>query len=215
MLKKIIQLYNQGKMEVLEKLSDSQGGNSDEVFFEDDGKVAAMISRCKKECANVESEIECLIKYNNRDEKSKQQIAQLMGKRRAILARMAYYASNKLNNVENCIQLLEDVPTDFKDYLSALKSYAGGKEAEAYEQFRRIAARNDEFADHYLTNKIFGKLLWEKGRSEQAIECLYKVVQKRPEDLEVHNWLLQLYRQTGDQLGAEVERKIIMLLEEE
>ena len=213
MLGKVIELYNKEKLKIIESFSDSSNSSIyDEVCFEDEGIISAKIKQYKKEYAEIGSEIEFLLSYDKNDIERQNKLRYLLNKKEDILLSMAFFASNKLENVESSLQLIDEVQTDFKKCLLGLKKIVENNEEEAFAILSKCAEKNELFSDHYLLNKVYGRILCKKGQVKQAYKNLLKAACLRPEDLEVHTWLQQIHESIGDIAAAEVEGKIISLL---
>ena len=212
MLKKAIQLYNKGKLEIIEKLADSSNSIYDEVCFVDDGQIAAQIERDKKVYLDLSKEIEFLASYDKADQERNNKLAYLIKKRQDILMHMAFLASNKFENLDKCLNLIEESPSDFKQCLRALKLFSLREEQEAYAILSAYIQKYDGFLNHYLLNKIYGQLLLQKRRFDEAIAYLTAAAQLRPEDVELHMWLQQLYERVDNKNGVQIETGIIALL---
>lgn len=212
MLKKAIQLYNKGKLEIIEKLADSSNSIYDEVCFVDDGQISAQIERDKKVYLDLSKEIEFLASYDKADQERNNKLAYLIKKRQDVLLHMAFLASNKFENLDKCLNLIEESPSDFKQCLRALKLFSLREEEEAYAILSAYLQKYDGFLNHYLLNKIYGKLLLQKRRFDEAIAYLTAAAQLRPEDVELHMWLQHLYKMVDNNNGVQIETGIIALL---
>ena len=212
MLKKAIQLYNKGKLEIIEKLADSSNSIYDEVCFVDDGQIAAQIERDKKVYLDLSKEIEFLASYDKADQERNNKLAYLIKKRQDILMHMAFLASNKFENLDKCLNLIEESPSEFKQCLRALKLFSLHDEQEAYAILSAYIQKYDGFLNHYLLNKTYGKLLLQKQRFDEAIAYLTAAAQLRPEDVELHMWLQHLYEMVNNKNGVQIETDIIALL---
>jgi tetratricopeptide (TPR) repeat protein len=71
-----------------------------------------------------------------------------------------------------------------------------GRDAEAEQHFRRAAALNPlEAVSHFF----YGRWLYGKGRTGDAIEQLNTVIRNNPDYVDAPHLLMQIYSQLGDQ----------------
>lgn len=212
MLKDIIRSYNETKLSFVNKISDSKDGISDELSFLDDGFIKSKIDNLKKEYGSIEKEIEMLIKYDKKDDYNTQKIHSLMNRRRDIKFEIAFLASNNIRNIDGCLKLLEEENTDFKLCLLAIQYYSNGEEKESFDTFYKYFKDKNVVLEHYLINKIYGKMCFALKQYDMALVLLRKAAEKRPEDPELHCILKEIYHLQGRDLEESIESSIIKLL---
>ena len=93
-----------------------------------------------------------------------------------------------------------------------LKAYNMGDEAKAFEKLTEYLNKRENFGDHYLLNKIYGTLLYNKNHFSESEKYLYKVTQICPEDIQVHNMMKVIYHNLNNSNGEKVEESILKLL---
>ena len=213
MIKKIMKLYKNGKIAFINKLSVSGQEDIEEVFFLDDGYIKSKIERLKKKHSIINNDIESLVKYDERDEHGKNKLKYLLDQRINVKIQMAFLASNNFNNLDKCISLLEDVDTDFKLCLYALKEYNMGNSNQAYEQFYKYFKTKDRLIEHYLINKVYGELLFSIKQYNISAKVLRKAAEVRPEEKQVHIMLKEIYKLTNQTTEEKIQDNILDLLE--
>lgn len=213
MLKKIIKSYNNGKIALIEKMTGLENGIYDEVFFLDDGYIKSKIERLKKEYNSISKEIEMIAKYDERDNYGRDKLNHLVNKKVNIKFEMAFLASNNFLNIDSCLNLLEEIDTDFKLCLHGLKHYKEGDEKRAFETFYKYFKDKNVLLEHFLINKVYGMLLFNLKQYDISLMVLRKSVEKRPEDKEIHCILKEIYSLKEMELEKTIEENIIELLE--
>lgn len=212
-IKSIVKGYNDSRLAIIKKFTDSGGDSLEENDFLDDGYITAKINRLKKQYKKLEDELEIAVKYENQsDVWTKEKIVNLVNEQRSIRMNMAFLASNSFEGAKSSLKLIEDIDTDFKLCLDALILYDSGQEDLSLLKLYEFLKSEKEPIDHYLINKVFGRLLRIKGQYCQAIPILQKAVEKRPEDLELHKLLEDCYGNCGMALEEDIESKIIEIL---
>ena len=107
-----------------------------------------------------------------------------------------------------------DENNDFKICLKALKEYDLGNKIKALTLFDEYFNKNKYMLEHYLISSIYGKLLYESRQYGKAVILLRKAIEKRPEEVELHLILRDIYIKLGDEKSQDIEESIIRLLEE-
>lgn len=211
MLKDIIKGYNESKLALIEKLSDSDEGIYDELDLLDDGYIKVKIKRLKKEYEEKQNEINLIEKYNKNDDNNNKQ--ELIKRLVEIRFEMAFLASNNIKNIDNCFNLLHGMNTDFILCIRALKYYSECNEKEAFNSFYSYFKDKKIILDHFLINKVYGIMLYNYKQYNMAATLLRKAAEKRPEDVEVHKILKKIYMETEKSNMIKIEDTIIELLE--
>lgn len=214
MLKEIIKAYEDGKIAFINKISQINTQNVEEVLFLDDGYIRSKIKELKEQYNSLSSEIDLLIKYDKNDEYSKSKISYLREQCKDIKLEIAFLASNNYKNLDNCINLVEDIDTDFKLCIYALRFYYDGNSQRAYQYFGEYFKDKDRFLEHYLINKVYGELLFSIKEYNASANVLRKAVEKRPEDIEIHRILKEIYKLNGQLIEEKIEESILNLLED-
>nr|WP_106782902.1 hypothetical protein [Lysinibacillus timonensis] len=212
MLTKIIQTYQDKKLQVISKFSDANYDVLEEAYFLDDGYIRGKMTLLKQEYKRLEKEIELLIQYDKKDDYNKMKIKALIEEKDATLMSMAFLSSNSFNSLDFAIQCIQHVKTNFSLCLEALYHFKENKEELAFECFEKYFTIHSEPLPHYLINKVYGSLLMEKSMLKQATIFLRKAVETKPEDKALHNKLIQIYETNDDVDQASVHRTILTLL---
>ena len=84
MIKGVIKSYNNAKLAIIQKLSDSEEGIVQETDFLDDGIIEIKIERLKKNYSMVNQELEMLSKYDKKDSYNADKIEGLRTKKNEI-----------------------------------------------------------------------------------------------------------------------------------
>ncbi|WP_237737294.1 hypothetical protein [Clostridium carboxidivorans] len=211
-MKKIIKAYNDTKIAIIQKLSQSDEGTLQETEFLDDGTIYCRIERLKEKFSSVNQEIEMLINYDKKDNYYTEKLRQLNTKKNEISLNLAFLASNNLNNLDTCEKITTGLNTDFKLCITALKYYKVGDEKSAFESFYEYFKNKSGVIDHYLINKIYGLLLYKYKQYKIALPLLRKSAEKRPEDVEIHRILKEIYLILSMKHEEKIEKNILEVL---
>ena len=214
MIKGVIKSYNNARLAVIQKLSDSEEGIVQETHFLDDGIIETKIERLKKNYAMVNQELEMLSKYDKKDSYNADKIEELRAKRNEISFDIAFLGSNSLNSLDTCADLIKDFDTDFKDCIVALQYYKVGQEKKAFEKFYGYFQNKQGILNHYLINKVYGLLLYKYEQYNLAVPLLRAAAEKRPEDIELHRVLKEIYLILSMRLEERIEQNILAVLGE-
>lgn len=213
-IKSIIKGYNDSKLAIVKKFTDSGGDSLEENDFLDDGYISTKISCLKKRYQKNEGELQLALEYEKKsDEWTKEKIARLINEQRSIRMNIAFMASNSFDGAKKSLNLIDDIDSDFKQCLEALILYHSGQEDASLIKFHDFLKNEKEPIDHFLINKIFGKLLCAKRQYRQAIPILQKAVEKRPEDVELHTMLIECYDRCGMSFEKLLEGSIVELFQ--
>ena len=106
-------------------------------------------------------------------------------------------SSNSFNNLNFAIQLSKSQNNYILKALEALKNYNEGNKEEAFNQLSNFMVERRSHINHYLINKTFGILLYEKRRYVEAIDFLTIAVEKKAIDIEVYKILKDIYSILG------------------
>ena len=211
MLKKIIEGYNKKKLEFIRDLAGSKKDVFNEALFVDDGEIETRINLLKDEYLQVEKELSFVGKYDKKGAEQNQKLRFLADKCRTLREEMAFWASNNVQNLDMCINLVEKDRPAFLQCLMALKAYEEGDESTAYSMISEYIRSGKDFARHFLMNKVFGQMLWKQGNKAEAEQYLYRAQRLRPDNYEVNTALSEMYQAKGYLSGARVCREIANL----
>lgn len=213
LLKKVIKSYSDSKLAVIKKMVNDDQAIFDENFFLDDGYVSTKVNSLKKEYKNIIEEISFLNHYDKKeDDYKKNKLISLIQKQKQIQIDIAFYGSNNIVNVESCLNLIKDLDTDIKLCLDGLIFYKNHDISNALSRFSEFYSKKSYLLEHYLINKVYGTLLYDAGRQDDSMQFLRKAVEKRPEDLEIHELLSKIYKYKKLVVEEKIENEIILLL---
>lgn len=214
MIKGVIKSYNNAKLAIIQKLSDSEEGIVQETDFLDDGIIEIKIERLKKNYSMVNQELEMLSKYDKKDSYNADKIEGLRTKKNEISFEIAFLGSNSFNSLDTCANLIKEMDTDFKDCILALQYYKVGQEKKAIETFYGYFKNRKGILNHYLINKVYGLLLYKYEQYNLAIPLLRTATEKRPEDIESHRILKEIYSSLNMRQEEQIEKNILAVLGE-
>lgn len=212
MLNKIIRTYQNTRLATIKKFTNQHYDILDEAGFLDDGYISKKIEGLKIEYAKLDNQIDVLLLSANKDDYTKQKIATLLDQKDDIHLYIAFLSSNSMNSIEFAIQLVQNQKTDFCLCLEALYHFKQNREKDALDLFEKYFMLHQDPLDHFLINKIYGVLLLRYNQIEKAIKFLRIATEKRPDDREVHQLLLQTYGDLGMRDQGKIHQKILDLL---
>lgn len=128
---------------------------------------------------------------------------------------MILLASNSINNIDFAIQLSEKSDSYIGEALVGVYYYKIGEMDKSFASFHSFFNKRKAPLNHYLINKLYGLLLYEKGLYQEASEYLSIAVQKMPDDYEVYDCLLYCYKMMNDNVSAGLINNIIVSLKGE
>ena len=204
MINEIVTGYNSFKIKLANKLGDGAEGLFDELEFLDDSLIKSRIDYIKKISKLIDEEIK---------EAKGEKLAYLLNKKQESIFERVILASNNIKNIDFCLQMIDE-NNDFKICLKALKEYDLGNKIKALTLFDEYFNKNKYMLEHYLISSIYGKLLYESRQYGKAVILLRKAIEKRPEEVELHLILRDIYIKLGDEKSQDIEESIIRLLEE-
>lgn len=205
MLSELITKYKSLKINMISKLGESSEGINDELDFLDDAIIASKINYIKKICRLIDDDIEM-----SEDE---EQIKFLVQKRKEFIYELALLASNSFKSVEFCMSILDE-NNAFQKCLQALIHYKNGDKHTAKRLFDEFFQSNKYILQHYLISAVYGEILYEEHDYLNAAAFLRKAVEKRPEDINSHVKLKNIYHKLNDEILLNQEIEIINLLNE-
>ena len=127
-------------------------------------------------------------------------------------AELAYLFSHNPAKIDECLGLIKNMGYDFTVCLEAMKLYTIGSHEQSLERFQDYMRRINGIPDHFLACKMLGTLLMGKKQYKYAIPVLALAVERRPDDMEVHEKLIECYRNEGMEFEMGVESSIARLL---
>lgn len=213
MIKGIIKNYNDAKFSFIQKMSQSEESIFYETQFLDDATIGCRINRLKDEYERLGSDIEMLTRYDTNDSYNKEKLKYFVKRRDDICFNIAFLASNSLNSLDSCVQILGDLDTNFKLCIKALMYYKSGDEQKTFEYFYAYFKDKNVLLEHYLINKVYGSLLYKCEQYDVAMLLLRKAVEKRPEDIEIHRILKDIYLLKNMKEEEKIEQNILEILE--
>lgn len=214
MISEIIKGYNDSKFAFIQKLSDSKEGIYDELDYLDDGYIKMKIQRLKNEYGDIQNQLNMLERYDKQDDQNSAKRKSLSIRISEIEFGIAFIASNNLQNIDSCIKLIENKNTDFELCIRGLQYYDQGNEKAAFDSFNSYFKNRNIVLEHYLINKIYGTISYNLNQYELSAILLRKAVEKRPDDIDIHRILKQIYLNTNKYDESQIESNILTLLEE-
>lgn len=205
MINEIIEKYNSLKIKVSSKLGDADEGINDELEFLDDSIIGSKINYIKKICKLIDNEIQM--------SEDKEQLEFLVKKRKEFIFELVLLASNSFKNIDFCISIIEK-NNRFLKCLQALKYYGNNNKQRAKILFDEYFQENKYLLEHYLISEVYGELLYDANDYLNAGIFLRKAVEKRPESLNVHMKLKDIYYKLNEEILLNQEIEIINLLNE-
>ncbi|KGR73548.1 tetratricopeptide repeat protein [Ureibacillus manganicus] len=205
-LQKSIKTYQGFKNSITKRIIDS----SDVVYenqFLDDGTIKVMIDQLKKDYSSIQKELEILFSVNDSE-----LFNQYLYEQQEVKYLIAFYASNNPQNIDYCLELIDNINIDFKDCLLAIKDFEQNNYKSSFLRFYNYFSQNRKLLEHYIINKYYGILLYKEMQYDQAIIFLQKAVEKRPEDKDLHIILKEIYEKKGLLIESGIEESILTIL---
>lgn len=212
LIKSAIKDYNNAKFAFIQRFSQSEDGIIQETNFLDDKTIQSKIERLKKEFSQIGQEIELLIKYDKQDSNNTKKLKEFLKRKNEISLNIAFLGSNSLNNLDNCEEIIKDLNTDFKLCIRGLRFYKNGEYLNSFECFYEYFNEKSGVMEHYLINKVYGLLLYKNKQYKMAVPLLRKAVERRPEDIESHRILKEVYSILNMKQEEKIEQNILEVL---
>ena len=204
MFEKFIKAYSQKKMQLIQNFTstdiESLYEETDDI---DDGEIEARIELLKKEYEQTNSELRFVHQYDAKDEVRSEKLRFLIAKSNDIKEEMAFWASNRLENIDMCKSLMNESQRPFSQCLKALEQYRDGNYPVAFDLLDSYIQDGNDFAKHFLLNKIYAQHLLEKNAVAVAEQYCKRAEKLRPENREIHLLLANIY----DKLSMPVRQK--------
>lgn len=192
MINSIVKHYQQSKMSIITKLS-GEYDILDECELLDDGYIFAKTEKIKKRLAYIEQEIQNLIQFQTNESFKNQKIHTFLKEQQSLHYSFSFLISNNIQYVSQSLDLLENEKTDFTIALKGLKAYKEQNEQDAFRLLMTFYENKKKPIEHYLVNKVFGRLLMNNQAVKESIPFLRKALEKKPNDIEIHRWLYNIY----------------------
>ncbi|MGL4875344.1 MAG: tetratricopeptide repeat protein [Clostridium sp.] len=205
MLKKIVKEYNIFKLKLTQKVSGFEEGMLDELEFSGEYVIKSKIEYVKKILKLIDGEIQGC---------EKDEIEKLDFLRQAKIdyrKEMAFLAANNMKNLEFCLNLVLEGDS-FRDCLLGLKEVKEGNLYKGKVYFDKYFNEQKYMINHYYINKVYGQLLFDYEEFERASLFFRKAIEARPEDIEAHRKLVEIYELTGEKELLDRENEIISIL---
>ena len=212
MLEKVIDTYYKGKLSLIKEMSTNNFQIIDEVQVYDNGYLTTKVNYLKAQLEEVMNELNIAITYEKKDKYTSERIEALNRQKEELIFSMCFYASNGLNSLDMCRNMLNGTTEEFKTCIDALISYKNNEIETAFKLFHKYFSETNKIPKHYLINKIYGLISKKYGQDEMAITLLQEAAAKKPQDIEVHKMLYELYERNGLKQELEVEKIAINLL---
>ena len=204
MLNELIKKYNFLKNNMISQLGEAKEGINDELDFLDDVIIKSKINYIKKICKSIDNDL-----ATSKDE---EQIEFLIKKKKEFIYELVLLASNSFDSIDFCMSIL-DTNNSFQKCLKALKFYEKGEYVTAKKLFDEFFASNKYILQHYLISLVYGELLYKEHDYIMAAKFLRKAVEKRPEEINIHIKLRDIYYKLNDKYLLSQEIEIIDLLD--
>ncbi|MCI7056121.1 MAG: hypothetical protein MR959_04430 [Selenomonas bovis] len=218
MIKKLIQtyhkIYNISKLQIIERIMGEENFFREEVTCFDDGRVEAGIRRLQKDYAKISEDIKFLEETSKKAEGNSERLNFLRNRQYEMMRLLTFEASQNEKNIDTCLNVWGEIDSDFRLCLEGLKLYFSGNPDASYMKLKEYLKKHDGFGSHYLLNKIYGLMLYEKKRYGDAEKFLYLVTQIKPEDIDTHKMMVDLYHRNNNASGETIERNILLSLGE-
>lgn len=215
MIKELVREYKNIKISAINKLSGVEESLYDENLFLDDGFLYSKIEKLKADYDNIIKEIEDIVKYDvKNDEYKNNKLIEKMHKKDSILFELAFLSSNDFSQLEISKKTLDNIDTDFSLCVQGLIYYKEGNMIDSFKYLQKYFEINNNYhINHYLANKVYAELLNKCNEYELSLRYLRQAIKLRPENLELHKNIYDIYVKLGKIKESKIERDIINILE--
>lgn len=203
--------YKDFKIKLIQRMADTGSAISENTFL-DDGYINSKIEQLKGEYKVLSDELNMLNYDQIIDSYKMGKTKYIKNRQINICIEISILASNSFSNLPKCLELIKGIDTDFTECIEGLSLYYNHREEDAFKKFYDYFNNNKFLLEHYLINRVYGELLFKSKQYELAKLFLQKAIQKRPDDIECHKILRELYKAIGDNTAGAVEDSIIVLL---
>lgn len=205
----LVKAYNDFKLSFIKEIGDINTYLR-EVPFVDEALIKSSIKYCQKRHQEIVREIELI---SNSDVSDSQRLPKLLEAEKEVRIEMAMLISHKINDIDYCLSLIDDIKFDFKLCLNAIKAYIEKDYNRSLTLFYDYINTVNRMPETYVCNKIIAHILFEQREYSKSVSFLRYAVSKKPDDLELHKMLQICYSNLNMIQGSEVERQIIEILE--
>lgn len=213
LINKIIKVYSDARLSFIHKMSGTDEGILVETDFLDDATIECKIAKVKKEFQNISKDLEMILKYDDKDDHNTQKIKTLLDRKSELSFDIAFLASNSLNSLDDCDDVLQSLDTDFKLCIEGLKHYRDKDYQRSFEAFYTYFKSKDYLLEHFLINKAYGTLLCRCKQYDMGIPLLRKAIEKRPNDIDSHRAIKEAYSINGMKIEEKIHSDILSILE--
>ena len=212
MIDKLVTLYRKAEMGVISGLSGATAEVLHETGFYDVGYMQSQISRIQKEIARVTKELEINIELKEDSDYARKKRQELIEQREYLLVHMVFLASNSFSNLEDCVKMAEGHRLAFMECVKGLLAYKKGEKNKAFCILEAYYREYGSVEEHFLSNKVFGMLLAEKGQYQKAVPFLTYALQFIPDDMETLSFLKKCFMELNDSKRTEIIADVMSVL---
>ena len=184
---------------------------ANEIPFIDDGLIVSMIDSLKSDYKQNADRLKDLERFDD-DNEYRQQKSELYNSQMQIRSELAYLFSHNPEKIDDALGLMEHSKNSFAICLQAMKHYTQGNNDQSMDAFLHYMNTVNSVPNHYLACKMLGSLLMDKSEFQYAIHILRVASEKRPEDIEVHEKLMECYRAEGMTFELDIASSAVQLL---
>ena len=209
---KAVSAYQKFQMDMIGKLSVESENMLEEVPFLDEGYIYTQIERLKKEHEDLSRDLKISMELNLQSDYEQQKKVRLKSKLDKVEIKMLYYALNSFHSLDLCKKLCTGKNIKVTKLIMALEQYQDGNMEQAEELFKAYFSDNSVESAFFLGNKIYGKLLYKKGRMQEALVHLEYAVQLKVDDMELLLLLERAYQKTNRELEQKLMGEVCQIL---
>lgn len=213
-MSKVIHKIIEAKYKFVRSVDFEESDINDEVLFIDDTYVEISYKNFIKRYNSIQKELENIVENNEMDSISKERIGKLLKEQDELIVKKMFIISNNEKYLEFAIKILGTIKENinYKIGLEAVKKYKEGYFNEAEILFQKYYSYLNKLPNHYLINKTYSKLLIKSNDNNIAMELIRKAIEVKPDDLELHKMINEIYKVMNMLKEAEIEEKIIKVL---
>ena len=212
MLDGLMIAYQKVRHGLVETFSGTEGVSYRETRFYDLGFMQTQLYHVQKELKGVEESLSNSIKNENNTDEVNQYRKELARRREFLIFHMIFILSNSFSNLDNCRKLSKGHDFSFMSCVEGLSEYKKGNHQTAYELLDGYCKENGDVEDHFLVNKVYGLLCFEKQNYNQAISSLSYALSFMPDDVEALKTLNICYQMIGGKTQQGILSEICDLL---
>lgn len=202
---KAVSAYQKFQMDMIGKLSIESENMLEEVPFWDEGYIYTQIERLKKRHEDISRDLKISMDLDIQSDYEQQKRTKLKSNLDRVEIKMLYYALNSFNSLELCKTLCAGKNIKVANLITALEQYQAGDMEQAEKSFHAYFLENSIESAFFLGNKVYGKLLYKRGMTEEALVHLEHAVQLKVDDME----LLMLLQHAYQKMNRELEWKLV------